>query len=63
MLDRIKAWYKEIYSEMLTKVSWPTWEELQGSTTVVLVASLIISVIVFIIDTIFNYGLQFVYGG
>ncbi|MCS7028612.1 MAG: preprotein translocase subunit SecE [Bacteroidia bacterium] len=63
MLEKIRNWYKEIYNELVNKVSWPTWEELQGSTTVVLVACLIISIIVFIVDTVFNYGLQFIYGG
>lgn len=63
MLERLGNWYKEISNELLNKVSWPTWEELQGSTTVVLVASLIISIIIFGVDTLFNYGLQFIYGG
>lgn len=63
MLERLGNWYKEISHELLSKVSWPTWEELQGSTTVVLTASLIISIIIFAIDSLFNYGLQFIYGG
>jgi preprotein translocase subunit SecE len=63
MLQRLGNWYKEISHELLSKVSWPTWEELQGSTTVVLIASLIISVIIFAVDSLFNYGLQFIYGG
>lgn len=63
MLQRLGNWYKEISHELLSKISWPTWEELQGSTTVVLIASLIISVIIFAIDSLFNYGLQFIYGG
>jgi preprotein translocase subunit SecE len=63
MLERLGNWYKEMSHELLSKVSWPTWEELQGSTTVVLIASLIISVIIFAIDSLFNYGLQFIYGG
>ncbi len=63
MLQRLGNWYKEISHELLSKVSWPTWEELQGSTTVVLITSLIISIIIFAIDSLFNYGLQFIYGG
>lgn len=63
MLERLGNWYKEISHELLSKVSWPTWEELQGSTTVVLIASLIISIIIFAVDSLFNYGLQFIYGG
>jgi len=63
MLERLGNWYKEMSHELLSKVSWPTWEELQGSTTVVLIASLIISIIIFAIDSLFSYGLQFIYGG
>lgn len=63
MLERLGNWYKDISHELLSKVSWPTWEELQGSTTVVLIASLIISIIIFAVDSLFNYGLQFIYGG
>ena len=36
------------------KVSWPTWKELQGSAIIVLVAALIISVLVFVMDYVFG---------
>lgn len=63
MLERLNNWYKEISNELVNKVSWPTWEELRGSTTVVLVATLILSLVIFGVDTLFSYALQFVYGG
>jgi len=34
----------------MNKVSWPTWEELRGSTMVVLGLSLMLSVFLFIVD-------------
>ena len=45
---------KESYIEMMTKVTWPTWKELQSSSLLVLVASIIISLIVFLMDYIFG---------
>jgi preprotein translocase subunit SecE len=41
---------KESYYEMTQKVTWPTWKELQSSAVIVLVASLIIALIVFLMD-------------
>jgi len=45
---------KESYVEMTTKVTWPTWKELQSSSLLVLVASVIISLVVFLMDYIFG---------
>lgn len=45
---------KESYVEMMTKVTWPTWKELQSSSLLVLVASVIISLVVFLMDYIFG---------
>ncbi|MBI2270860.1 MAG: preprotein translocase subunit SecE [Bacteroidetes bacterium] len=53
-MSRIKTYFEETTSELLTKVSWPTWSELQGSAIVVMVASLIIALLIFAMDTVFN---------
>lgn len=45
---------KSCYDELVNKVSWPTASELQNSTLVVFVASLIIALIVFIMDMLFG---------
>ena len=34
-----KAYLSESYNELMNKVSWPTWKELQGSAIVVLVSA------------------------
>ena len=49
-----KTYLSESYNELVNKVSWPTWKELQGSAIIVLVAALIISVIVFLMEYIFG---------
>ena len=54
MLDKIRTSIKLTYEELVYKVSWPTWEELQESAIVVLVASLIIALVIFLMDTTFE---------
>lgn len=49
-MSKITAYIKESYTELVEKVSWPTWEELQSSVIVVMVASLIITMIIFVMD-------------
>ncbi|MCX6235819.1 MAG: preprotein translocase subunit SecE [Bacteroidetes bacterium] len=51
---KIKEYVKESYDELMHKVSWPTWSELQGSAIVVFVASLLIALVVFIMDMSFK---------
>ena len=41
---------KEAYTEMTVKVSWPTWDKLQSSAILVMIASLIFAVVVFAMD-------------
>lgn len=45
---------KESYAELMQKVSWPTWSELQSSAIVVSIASLIIALVVFLMDKSFQ---------
>ena len=52
---------KDSYHELLHKVTWPTWEELQQSTMIVLIATIIITAIVALMDFVSNGVLQFVY--
>ncbi len=49
-----KTYLSESYNELVNKVSWPTWKELQGSAIIVLVSALILSFIVFLMDFIFG---------
>lgn len=48
----------ETYHEMVHKVSWPTWKELQSSAILVLVASVIIALIVFLMDYVMGINGQ-----
>ncbi|MDR0970445.1 MAG: preprotein translocase subunit SecE [Lentimicrobiaceae bacterium] len=49
---------KECYNELVNKVSWPTWKELQSSAIVVSIASLIIALVVYLMDKSFEVILE-----
>ena len=58
--SKVVSYLKESYDELMHKVSWPSWSELQGSAIVVSIASLIIALVVFLIDEVFqNVLMQF----
>jgi preprotein translocase subunit SecE len=53
-MSKFGDYISETKNELLNKVSWPTWSELQGSAVVVMVASIIISLVVFLMDIGFD---------
>jgi preprotein translocase subunit SecE len=57
----IKGYFRESYTELVHKVTWPTWSELQNSGVLVLVATLIIAVIVAVMDMGFSRIMEFIY--
>jgi preprotein translocase subunit SecE len=60
-MAKVVDFLKESYDEMLHKVTWPTWGELQSSASLVLVASLIIAVIILAMDQAAGKSLQLFY--
>ncbi|MGI6224313.1 MAG: preprotein translocase subunit SecE [Prevotella sp.] len=52
---------KVCYDELAHKVTWPTRKELTHSAGVVLMASLVIALIVFIMDTVFKNFMLLIY--
>lgn len=57
----MKTYIKECYDELLHKVSWPTKVELQNSAIVVLTASLLIALTIFVMDLSFEGLMKFIY--
>lgn len=49
-MSKVSAYIKESYRELIEKVSWPTWEELQSSVIVVMIATLLIGLVIFAMD-------------
>jgi preprotein translocase subunit SecE len=59
---KLKIYLQEAYDELIHKVTWPTWKELQSSALVVMVASFIISLLIFVMDLGFRNIMSFIYG-
>jgi preprotein translocase subunit SecE len=53
-MNKFTAYFEEAYDELMHKVTWPTWDELQQSAVVVLITAVIISFIVLGIDITFK---------
>ena len=51
-MSQFTQYIQESYQELVTKVTWPSWKELQGASVLVFVASLIVAGLVL-------YGLGF----
>jgi preprotein translocase subunit SecE len=60
-MNKVATYFKESYREMLEKVSWPSWTQLQQSTVIVLSATVIITAIVWAMDLIAQSGLKLIY--
>ena len=58
--DRFK-YVKESYNELVNKVTWPTFPQLQSSTIVVMVASVIFAVVVLAMDVTFENVMAGIY--
>lgn len=57
----LTLYFKEAYNELVNKVTWPTWAELQESALVVLVASLIFALVVLAMDYASKNGMELIY--
>ena len=55
------GYIKDSYKELVEKVSWPSFAQLQSSTIVVMVASLIFAMIVLVMDVSFETVMQGIY--
>ncbi|MBI1192290.1 MAG: preprotein translocase subunit SecE [Bacteroidetes bacterium] len=62
MTEKLTQYFKDSYQELMYKVTWPTVAELQSSTAVVFVASLIIALMIALMDQITRLSLQGFYG-
>jgi preprotein translocase subunit SecE len=58
----LRLYVRESLEELRTKITWPTWANLQQTTGIVLLACLILALIIFGMDTISNQVLKLIYG-
>lgn len=60
-MEKIKKFLKEVTSE-LRKVTWPTKDELIGSTIVTIIVSCIVALFIGIVDRILTFTVTMVFG-
>jgi len=61
-MAKLGTYVQEAYDELVHKVSWPSWDELQQTTIIVLVSLIIITLVIFGMDTLSELVLKFIYG-
>ena len=60
-MSKIQSYFRDSYQELVEKVSWPTWPQLQQSTMIVLAATIVITFVVLAMDFVIGNGLKFIY--
>jgi preprotein translocase subunit SecE len=60
-MNKIGTHFRESYRELLEKVTWPTWNQLQQSTVIVIVATLLITAMVWVMDIASENLLKLIY--
>ena len=60
-MSKFINYLKESYTELTKKVTWPTWQKLQDSALLVLVATIILAVVLFLVDFAFQHLMEFIY--
>ena len=61
LVNKISTYFQDSYHELVEKVTWPTWIQLQQSTLIVLVGTAIITVMVFGMDFSSQQLLKLIY--
>ncbi len=54
-------YFKESYNELVNKVTWPSFAQLQSSTIVVMVASVVFALVVLAMDVTFENLMALIY--
>jgi preprotein translocase subunit SecE len=60
-MNKVSTYFRDSYKELMEKVTWPNWIQLQQSTMIVLAATLLTTAIVWVMDFIASGGLNFIY--
>jgi preprotein translocase subunit SecE len=60
-MGNLTAYIRESFDELTQKMTWPTWQNLQETTTVVLVGTALLAVIIFVMDFASNQILHLIY--
>lgn len=60
-MAKFGSYIQESYEELIHKVSWPTWSELQKTTVIVLVALLVTTAVILGVDAASENVMKIIY--
>lgn len=60
-MAKFGTYIQEAYDELVHKVTWPSWDELQQTTVIVLVSLILITMLIFGMDIAAEKTLSFIY--
>jgi preprotein translocase subunit SecE len=60
-MNKVSAYFRDSYHELVEKVTWPTWLQLQQSTLIVLAGTVLITAMVWIMDFSSNQLFKLIY--
>lgn len=60
-MEGLKIYVQESYNELINKVTWPTFENLLSDSLVVIVATILLSLLIFGMDAVSNFILSSIY--
>ncbi len=60
-MNKVTSYVKESIHELTEKVTWPTWGQLQQSTLIVIVATIVITAMVWLMDIASENLLKLIY--
>jgi len=60
-MNKIIDFFSSSYDEMANRVDWPGKGELWGSTVLVMVATVIFSLVIALVDYVFKTGMESIY--
>ena len=60
-MGSLQTYISESYNELINKVTWPTFKNLQSDTIVVIVATVLLSLLIFGMDAVSNFVLGAIY--
>jgi preprotein translocase subunit SecE len=60
-MNKVSHYFRDSWKELIEKVTWPTWNQLQQSTVIVLGATLVITAMVWVMDFASQNLLKLIY--
>ena len=61
-MDKVSLYLRESYNELVHNVTWPSYNTLQTNTILVLVGSVIFALLIFGMDSVWQFIVNAIYG-